>query len=679
MKLLQTDADFMLPSSYIKDEQSKKSKIKYNDAIVTFDIETTSYTIPVPGGEPLKQGCSYIWMLSVNGHRFYGRYLKDICKVFAAMKAKGFGRIICYIHNLGFEFHWLRYYMTDFEVFSRTPHKPMKVYSEEYGVEFRCSLMLYNMSLDKVGKKVGIPKLKGDLDYTLIRTPLTPLSRKELAYCEHDILILHAAISEEIKEYGSVCKIPLTHTGRIRLKVQEIYLDDFRYRRRLRRQLPRRLDLYLRLQWAFAGGYTHANATYSGDIIYNVWQSDRASAYPFEMVTRKFPTAWTKWTEHDLTQFDINGRYCWLLNLRFKGLLCMTENTYISYSKTKCSGDLTLDNGRVVEADDLTLWCTELDFDIIKKTYKWDSVEVLESWRSHKQYLDIKYVQLILDMYSRKTELKGIPEKADEYARLKELINSLYGMMVTQTIRDEVIFEDNQWKIKELTDEDVIDKLDKQAHRWNHLTNFSHGCWVTSWARHSLWSAIIANDDRLVYTDTDSIKTEGPPNGLQELNKEWLQLMKDVAKERGLDYNLFCPKDSKGIRHPLGIFEDEGIAKEFKTLGAKKYAEVHEDGSLELTVAGVNKVKGSAYLKSLEDFKDGFEFPYEACGKLTIYYNEDQIPYTLVDYLGQSYKVTERYGIHLEPTTYTIGILPYYLEFSNERATIYRKGVIYDE
>ena len=102
MKLLQTDADFMLPSSYLKDEQSKKSKIKYNDAIVTFDIETTSYVIPVPGGEPLKQGCCYIWMLSVNGRRFYGRYLKDICKVFAAMKAKNFGRIICYIHNLGF-------------------------------------------------------------------------------------------------------------------------------------------------------------------------------------------------------------------------------------------------------------------------------------------------------------------------------------------------------------------------------------------------------------------------------------------------------------------------------------------------------------------------------------------------------------------------------------------------
>lgn len=425
MRLLQTEEDFMLPSTFLKDEQTKKSKVKWNNAIVTFDIETTSYEIPLPDGDSLKQGCCYIWMLSVNGHRFYGRYLKDICKVFAAMKARAVGRVICYIHNLGFEFQFLRNYFNDFEVFARTPHKPMKVYSEEYNVEFRCSLMLYNMSLDKVGKRIGIPKLKGDLDYTLKRHSETPLSRKELAYCEHDILILHAAITSELAEYGAVCKIPLTHTGRIRLKVQEVYLNDFRYRRRLRRQLVKSLPLYLRLQWAFAGGYTHANATYTGDIIHNVWQSDRASAYPFEMVTRKFPTAWTKWTEHDIEQFTIDGKYAWLLNLKFKNLSCMTQNTYLSYSKTKCK-DPALDNGRVVSADELILWCTELDFDTIRKSYTWDSIEVLESWRSRKEYLDIKYVKLILDMYERKTMLKGVDDKKDEYSRLKELINSLY-------------------------------------------------------------------------------------------------------------------------------------------------------------------------------------------------------------------------------------------------------------
>lgn len=249
---------------------------------------------------------------------------------------------------------------------------------------------------------------------------------------------------------------------------------------------------------------------------------------------------------------------------------------------------------------------------------------------------------------------------------------------MTQTIRDEVVFKGNNWAVEPLTDEAVIDKLDKQSKKWNHLLNFSWGVWVTAWARHSLWEGILANDHKLVYTDTDSIKTEGRPEGLEELNAEWLQLMKDVAKERGLDFNSFCPKDSEGISHPLGVFEDEGIALEFKTLGAKKYAERHQDGSIELTIAGVNKKAGSAYLKRLEDLDIGFEFPPEASGKLTVHYNEEQIPCILTDYKGASMEVRERYGINLEPSSYTVSMLPYYLEFSNERATIYRKGVIYD-
>ncbi len=678
MRLLRTESDFMLPSSFLKETQTKKSKCWYNDTIITFDIETTSYRVPIPGdSEGLKQGLCYVWMLSVAGQRFYGRHLKDFRNVLKYMKDKNLGRVIIYIHNLGFEFQFLRNIISDFDVFARTPHKPMKASSDELNVEFRCSLMLYNMSLQKVGDKVKIPKLIGDLDYTKIRTPETPLTETELGYCEHDILILDAAISMEVLQYGSVAKIPLTHTGRIRLEVQAVYKDNYRYRRRLRRQLVKTLDLFLRQQWTFAGGYTHANATYSGDIIYNVYQNDRASAYPFEMVTRMYPTAWTKYTETDIDAFDIHGRYCWMLNLRFTDLRCVTQNTYISYSKVKCR-DPDLDNGRVVSAEELTLWCTELDFDTIRKTYVWDKIEVLESWRSRKAYLDRDYVMLILRMYARKTKLKGVKGAEDEYARLKELINSLYGMMVTQTIRDEVVFN-GSWGIDPLTEEMVEELLEKQSKRWNTLLNFSWGIWVTAWARHSLWEAIILNDDRLVYTDTDSIKTDGPPVGLDKLNEEWMQLMYHVSEVRGIDFDLFCPKDLKDIRHPLGVFEDEGIAAEFKTLGAKKYAERHQDGSIELTVAGVNKKKGSAYLKNLEDFDIGFTFPPEAAGKMTVYYNEDQVPYILTDYTGQKYEASDKYGICLEPTGYTVSVLPYYLEFSNERATIYRRGVIYDE
>ena len=677
MKLLQTAEDFRLPSLCLLKSQTKKSRVNYNDTVVAFDIETTSYSFSHQG-EEFKQGLCYIWMLSVDGHVFYGRELKDFCYVLKAMKEADLGRIVIYIHNLGFEFEFLRGYM-DLEVFARAPHKPIKALEKFYNVEFRCSYFLYNMSLQKVGEKVGIPKLIGDLDYSKIRTPLTPLTQEELGYCENDVVILHAAISSELVKYKDVAHIPLTHTGRVRLEVREIYKDDFRYRRQLRRQLVKSLDLFLRQQWTFSGGYTHANATYQGDIIYNVYMYDIASSYPTEMVLSKFPGAWTKYTEHDISQFNPEGRYCWMLNLKFTGLSCFTQNTFISYSKTRCK-DPDLDNGRVVAAEELKLWCTEYDFDIIRKSYTWDSLEVIESWRSIKRYLDIKYVKLILDLYKRKTELKGIKGKEDEYQRCKELINSCYGMMVTQTIRDDVKY-DGRWTMIPLTDDDVEEKLQKQAKSWNHLLNFSWGIWVTSMARHSLWQMILKNDDIVIYCDTDSIKTEGPARGIEEYNQRRIADAQRVAVERHLDPELFAPLDKKGAAHPLGVFESEGIAAEFKTLGAKKYAVKRADGSIELTVAGVNKKAGAEYLAAhggLEAFSNGLYFPPEAAKSMIVYYPDFQIPHTLTDYLGQEYRATETTGVYMEPRGYTISMLPYYLEFSNMRSSIFRRGVIYN-
>ena len=680
MTLLQTAEDFRLPSLCLSEDIVKKSKLKYNNTVITFDIETTSYSF-MHQGEEFKQGLCYIWMLSVNGRVFYGRHLRDFFYVLKAMKERELGRVIIYIHNLGFEFEFLRGF-ADFDVFARSPHKPMKAVSEAYNVEFRCSYFLYNTSLEQVGKKVGVPKLIGDLDYSLIRTPDTHLTPQELAYCENDVVILDRAITNELKTYKDIPHIPLTHTGRVRLEVQEIYKDDFRYRRRLRRQLVRTLDLFLRQQWTFSGGYTHSNATYQGAIIKNVYMYDIASSYPTEMVLGMVPGAWTKYTEHDLSQFDIGGRYCWMLNLKFYDLSCTTQNTYISYSKTKCR-DPAIDNGRVVSAEWLQLWCTEYDWDIIRQSYTWSDVEVVESWRSRKQYLDLKYVKLILDLYERKTKLKGIEGKEDEYQRCKELINSMYGMMVTQTIRDEVVYN-GRWDVEPLTEEQVIDKLEKQTKKWNHLQNFSHGIWITSMARHSLWTMILQNDDIVLYCDTDSIKTEGPARGIEEYNKKRIADAKRVAKERKLDMSLFAPEDSKGNKHPLGVFEFEGIAAEFKTLGAKKYALKRPDGTIELTVAGVNKKAGAAYLAAhggLEAFENGFYFPPEAAKSMIVQYPDFQIPWTLTDYQGRSYRTTEddRYGVYMEPRGYTISILPYYLEFSNMRSTIFRRGVIYDE
>ena len=59
-------------------------------------------------------------------------------------------------------------------------------------------------------------KKVGDLDYTLVRTHLTPMSDTEWGYVEEDVNIVVEYIREQIELYGNITKIPLTNTGRVR-------------------------------------------------------------------------------------------------------------------------------------------------------------------------------------------------------------------------------------------------------------------------------------------------------------------------------------------------------------------------------------------------------------------------------------------------------------------------------
>ena len=114
------------------------------------------------------------------------------------------------------------------------------------------------------------------------------------------------------------------------------------------------------------------------------------------------------------------------------------------------------------------------------------------------------------------------------------------------------------------------------------------------------------------------------------------------------------PKDIKGKSRPLGIFEYEGRYDEFITQGAKKYA-VKENGEIHITVSGVPKEGGNKCLKSLNDFRDDLVFDFENTNKLCLMYNDDQLPIEVTDYLGVKYKVKDKTGCCLLPTTYRLG------------------------
>ena len=232
-------------------------------------------------------------------------------------------------------------------------------------------------------------------------------------------------------------------------------------------------------------------------------------------------------------------------------------------------------------------------------------------------------------------------------------------MSVTNNIRDDVVFENNTWIEKPISNDEIIEKLEKEEK--DAFLSFSYGVWVTAHARANLLKRVIDLDKYVIYCDTDSIKLyQGYDKSiLENYNKTVENRINYVSKKLGIDIKRFAPSDKKGIMHMLGLFELETekgnkyTYDEFITQGAKKYA-YKSDNDVHITVAGVPK-KGSKALNDLNDFKDGFIFKYEDTEKNLLVYCDNQEKFELTDYLGNKYTVSDKSGCCLLPNSYTLG------------------------
>lgn len=602
-----------------------------------------------------KSGVLYLWGFSANDKCYYGRTLKEFKELLEYISDKNLKKII-YVHNLGYDFQFLLNIIDDFEVFARKPRHPIKAYSPSLNIEFRCSYILTNSSLDNLAKdyKLPVKKLVGALDYDKPRHSGTPITDREKEYLEHDLLCVYYFIKNVmLPEYKTITKIPLTQTGRVRREVKRLFAGNKKYYLKMKKLQPQTVHEFQMLRQAFAGGWTHANLFYSDKILDNVYSFDRASSYPSVMIMEKFPMSEFVDSIMPIDHIDFNNNAC-LIDITFYDLQSITFNTYLSISKSIDFDRCNTDNGRVMYARMIRYVITDVDYQIIKRCYKWDKCEVNELKVAQKSYLPKKYIDYICKLYKDKTELKGIDDKKELYQRIKEFINSLYGMTVTNTIQDETTLADKEWITTKLTLEDIQKKLDEQNKKSNFLS-YAWGVWVTAYARYELWKIILEMDESVVYCDTDSIKFVNDNNFevFEEYNKNYLERLHN----RGINYDFLAPYDKFGKRHPIGVFEQEATADKFKTLGAKKYCCQYGD-KLKITVSGVPKKKGAEQLSSIEEFQDGFIFGYEA-DKLLSYYNTAQCitePIVFTDYLGNVGSCNDNYGVCLMPTTYELGL-----------------------
>lgn len=658
-----------------KGKDGKYKKDKYLEDIITFDIETTSAWIKDGNVIGYEKGhiqeywntleplaLCYLWQCSVNDTVFYGRELETFTSLLKDLP-EGV-HIIIWIHNLSWEFQFLSNILTWEKVFARMPHKPIKASCEEFPfIEFRCTYMLTRLSLDSWGKQIGVKKATGDLDYDVIRTPLTHLTDKELHYGEQDCLVVYNGIREYLKKYKKQRKIPLTQTGTVRREVKEILTPDKLYMRKVKKLVPKTATEYKRLQRIFAGGYTHANQMYSGKVVAeDIEHYDFASSYPCVMLCEKYPMK--PWYYNGINEIPPDKEFedmAFIFYLEFQKIESISFNTYIQSSKCTGTG-FRYDNGRVLYADTLEMYLTEQDYITIRNNYTWKHMKVVRVWRSEKDYLPRSFLKYILDLYENKTSLKNVPGQEDLYLQSKQYINSLFGMMVTALIQADVDFDEGIWSIKELTQEKVEKKLKKLSdfhdREKRYFLSYSWGCWVTAYARRNLWKCIESCDHDMIYCDTDSIFVRGS-HDFEWYNKEVTEKIRKSCEVNDLDFEKTRPKTPQGISKPLGIFEKEDSCTEFITLGAKRYVERRKtDNKLHLTVSGINKGAVELLEDNINNFTDGFYFDMDAdCvkKKLSTYLND--IPEVVYP---DGYKSTYKYGINMRNTGYLMTITDEY-------------------
>lgn len=632
-----------------KGNPKTKTRTKYKDVICAFDIETTRLA-------DIEQSIMYVWMLHIHPHTtIVGRTWEEFHKLKKQIVSELGGNTLCiFVHNLSYEFQFLQgvYNFRNDEVFAVASRKVLKCTMNDNAIEFRCSYLHSNMSLAEYTKKMDVEhkKLDGDeFDYTKTRYPWTPLTPRELEYCCNDVIGLCEALEVEMKaDNDNLYTLPLTSTGYVRRdakRAMRAVSPAF-----VKKQLPN-AEIYALCREAFRGGDTHANRYYAGRLLKNVKSADRSSSYPDVVCNCEFPVS--EFFHAGSLTFDDVMHY---ITVRKKAVLMRVAITnlrltdeffgapYLSRDKCRKIERGVYDNGRILSADYLETTITDVDLRIIVDQYSFDDLAAFDVAYARYGKLPESLIAETINYYKAKTELKDVAGQEIYYMKSKNKLNSIYGMMAQDPVKQSTLFNDGEWSTASDPVEELLDKSNAKA-----FLCYQWGVWVTAWARYRLQEGIKLAGDNFVYCDTDSVKYLG--------DIDWSDYNKERTKE-SIKSGAYAT-DPKGITHYMGVYEDDGFYPEFKTLGAKKYAFTKESvGKTYVTIAGVTKRKGGAELDKyggLDAFKPGFVF-VEAGGTESIYNDKPEIG--VIEREGRKLLITP--NVVIKDSTYTLGITAEY-------------------
>lgn len=563
-------------------------------------------------------------------------YLKRICK--------GFNRkIFCFVHNLSYEFDFIIKNLSKPKNFiCNSTHNVISATLEDYRIEFRCTYQLSKLPLKKIGEMYNLPKL--DSEYRTIY-PEDEITEEEWVYCERDCDILIPYIIDEVKSYRMLSMLPLTSTGKVRRRLQELLKT---YENTDWDLMPP-ADCYEALSKVFKGGLTLSNPRFTNKIIeHRIKSFDEKSKYPGVMLSERYPRKIEK-----LEHFDdetIKQTEFWIAKVKITDLYSNFEWGTLSIHNCEDINLFTTDhfNGKIINSKEVTLYINNIDLEQIKLVYYFKNIEFIEFYRCYDvDYLPEPFIKLIIEFAEDKTklnkELKVVEEtygensqqymeKFREYMESKAKLNGIYGMMVQKLVPQEFYIDELfMWHEKNGAYKEIKGKHLKR--------NFLFGIFITSYSRYDLSLAIVTNcPTNFVYCDTDSIKFIDTGKEFIETNKsvpEYLQVYDSVKS--------------------FNKFEEETPYDKFLTFGAKKYC-YYRKGKFNFVVAGLPKV---TVINSMDEFKLGTTFKDCKLAKRYIYNNTvtdvDMISNQIINQYYDEYNNSQG-GVALFETDYKLNM-----------------------
>lgn len=660
---------------YLKCKTSKNKKTEYLELACAFDIETTTieppYTLDKNGNKVYKYqpyGFMYHWQFCIEDLVFFGRTWAEFVifleRVKSVLELNSNRRMVVYVHNLAFEFQFMKEFieLEEGTLFAKDKRKPMK-FSCNHAFEFRCSYFLSNMSLMKFcenSQNCIHYKLQDSYDYRKIRTPKTPMSIKELPYCYNDVRGLCECIREKLKN-DTLATIPLTNTGYVRREYRAVM------RTQKNRETFEKTRLYESeynmLRTAFRGGNTHANFNYSNCILKDVHSYDLQSSYPATIMMDDYPVGkfnYATMDDNDKLNYYCE-KYCCVFEIEIFNLKLKQGQVipYIDLAHCKEIGTYINDNGRVLESDYVKMTITNVDLSIIREVYEYEGFIINDFIYAQKGKLPNELRLKMLDFYMSKTLLKGVEGKEYEYVKSKNMLNSTFGMCVTALVHEQIEYNKKtmSWSTKT---GDVEEELTKFYTNRNNFLSYQWGVFVTANARRRLQDMLNVVGEDVVYIDTDSIKFINDKH-LKEFENKNKILIQQCENNDIPAYVDRTETDGTIKRFYLGIWDYEGMYTRFKTLGAKKYCFHKFDKKKNkmvfgVTVSGLGKKQGAKELRCINNFAIGKTILNS--GRTTSWYNDEKRHKITVD--GCTFETAS--NIAILDTSYTLGVTNEYWE-----------------